>query len=138
MKTLGVADNALRKNDLRFRVQQQQQNEGQEEEEDFEDFSELDEREIEKLNRQLEQASRDILGEEASEQSSRLQEEETNYYKENIFNREDYYLYRAVMYFYAGDYERAISDFEQSSNIMHAQKVLYPRNQFSDGGENSD
>lgn len=40
------------------------------------------------------------------------EEEETNYYKENIFNKEDYYLYRAVMYFYAGDYERALSDFE--------------------------
>jgi hypothetical protein len=55
-------------------------------------------------------------------------EEETNYYKENIFNKEDYYLYRAVMYFYGGDYDRALADFEQSSSIMHAQKVLYPRN----------
>ena len=62
-------------------------------------------------------------------------EEETNYYKENIFNKEDYYLYRAVMYFYAGEYERAINDFEKSSSIMHAQKVLYPRNQFPDIGD---
>lgn len=35
-------------------------------------------------------------------------EEETNYYKENIFNKEDYYLYRAVMFFYAGEYEKSI------------------------------
>lgn len=35
-------------------------------------------------------------------------EEETNYYKENIFNKEDYYLYRAVMFFYGGEYEKSI------------------------------
>ena len=35
-------------------------------------------------------------------------EEETNYYKENIFNKEDYYLYRAVMFFYSGEYEKSI------------------------------
>ena len=29
-------------------------------------------------------------------------DEDTNYYKENIFNKEDYYLYRAVMFFYSG------------------------------------
>ncbi len=39
-------------------------------------------------------------------------DEETNYYKENIFNKEDYYLYRAVMHFYAGEYDKSISDFE--------------------------
>lgn len=59
-------------------------------------------------------------------------EEETNYYKENIFNKEDYYLYRSVMYFYAGEYEKAIVDLEQSSSIMHSNKALYPRNQFPD------
>lgn len=35
-------------------------------------------------------------------------EEETNYYKENIFNKEDYYLYRAVLFFYCGEYEKSI------------------------------
>jgi len=45
---------------------------------------------------------------------------DTNYYKENIFNKEDYYLYRAVMNFYAGDFEKAMTDFDQSSAIMHA------------------
>lgn len=55
-------------------------------------------------------------------------EEETNYYKENIFNKEDYYLYRAVNFFYSGEYEKSIQDFEQSSSIMHSNKVLYPRN----------
>lgn len=39
-------------------------------------------------------------------------DEETNYYKENIFNKEDYYLYRAVMYFYAGEFDKSIQDFE--------------------------
>ena len=37
-------------------------------------------------------------------------EEETNYYKENIFNKEDYYLYRGIMHIYDGEYEKAISD----------------------------
>ena len=46
-----------------------------------------------------------------------MEEEDMNYYKENIFNKEDYYLYRAVMYFYAGDYEKALTDFEASYNI---------------------
>ena len=55
-------------------------------------------------------------------------DEETNYYKENIFNKEDYYLYRAVMFFYAGEFEKSIQDFESSSTIMHSTKVLYPRN----------
>ena len=50
--------------------------------------------------------------------------DEANYYKENIFNREDYYLFRAVMYFYAGDYDKAIADFKQTSKIMHANKNL--------------
>ena len=38
--------------------------------------------------------------------------EEANYYKENIFNKEDYYLYRGVMSIYSGDYEKSISDFD--------------------------
>jgi hypothetical protein len=66
-------------------------------------------------------------------------DEETNYYKENIFNKEDYYLYRAVMHFYSGDYEKSISDFEQSSSVMHSSKVLYPKNQFpNDDDEDGD
>lgn len=42
------------------------------------------------------------------------------------------------MYFYTGEYDKAISDFEQSSSIMHAQKVLYPRNQFPDEDDNEE
>jgi tetratricopeptide (TPR) repeat protein len=49
-----------------------------------------------------------------------IENDEANYYKENIFNKEDYYLYRAVMYFYAGEYDKALNDFEQSSSIMHS------------------
>jgi hypothetical protein len=41
-----------------------------------------------------------------------MEDEETNYYKENIFNKEDYYLFRAVMQYYGGEYEKALSDFE--------------------------
>lgn len=53
--------------------------------------------------------------------------EEANYYKENIFNKEDYYLYRGILQIYFGDYDKAMADLEQSSNIMHANKVLYPK-----------
>ena len=33
---------------------------------------------------------------------------------------------------YANEPEKAMSDLEQSSGIMHASKVLYPKNQFPD------
>lgn len=49
---------------------------------------------------------------------------EENYYKENIFNREDYFLYRAIMYFYVGEYDKAIADFDQTTKIMHVNKNL--------------
>ncbi len=37
-----------------------------------------------------------------------------SYYKENIFGYEDFYLYRGVMHFYVGEYQKAINDFEES------------------------
>lgn len=122
-------------------------NPNDEEADDYDDVSDLmDERELEKLNRELAQTSNDILIDEtesemlpqggdkraAVDQHEEQEEEGANYYKENIFNKEDYYLYRAAMYFYAGDFDKAINDFEMSSSIMHSQKVLYPRNQFPD------
>jgi hypothetical protein len=57
-----------------------------------------------------------------------VKEGDENYYKENIFNKEDYYLYRGIIQIYSGDYEKALSDLEESSTIMHANKVLYPKN----------
>lgn len=35
-----------------------------------------------------------------------------NYYFENVFSLEDFYLYRGVTHFYSGDYDKAISDFQ--------------------------
>ena len=35
---------------------------------------------------------------------------EANYYKENIFNKEDFYLYRGVLAIYSGEYEGAMED----------------------------
>ena len=137
-------NNHPRKNDLRFRVQHQPDPNGgnpheEEEADDYDDVSDLmDEKELEKLNRELAQTSNDMLVDETESEAPQVDkkgaandeedEDGANYYKENIFNKEDYYLYRAVMYFYAGDFEKAINDFEQSSSIMHSQKVLYPRN----------
>ena len=51
-------------------------------------------------------------------------DDEPNYYKENIFNREDFFLFWGVINFYIGDYNKAISDFEQTSDIMHSTKEL--------------
>jgi hypothetical protein len=56
--------------------------------------------------------------------------EDQNYYKENIFNKEDYYLYRGVLHLYAGNYEKSIQDLDQSSQIMHSNKELDPKQQF--------
>ena len=123
-------DGKSKRNDLRFRVQQPPD---QEEQDEFEDISDLDPDEIIKLNRQLEAGSNASQGADKSDDEADAKEaEEANYYKENIFNKEDYYLYRGVMNIYAGEYEKAIGDFDQSSQIMHANKVLYPRNQFPD------
>ena len=36
------------------------------------------------------------------------------------------------MNFYCGDYDKALGDFEQSSGIMHQNKVLYPQNEWGD------
>lgn len=121
-----------RRNDLRFRVQQQD-GEGEEEGDEYEDISELDDNEIEKLNRKLERNESDELDQQASsDEETDEASEDANYYKENIFNKEDFYLYRAVLEIYGGNYEKAIQDLEQCSNIMHQNKVLYPKNQFSD------
>ena len=102
-----------KRNDLRFRVQQPQD---QDEQDEFEDISDLDPDEIIKLNRQLEAGSQASQGADKSDDEADAKEaEEANYYKENIFNKEDYYLYRGVMNIYAGEYEKAIGDFDQSS-----------------------
>ena len=34
-----------------------------------------------------------------------------SYYYENVFSLEDLYLFRAVFYFYAGDYQSAIDGY---------------------------
>ena len=60
------------------------------------------------------------------------EEGEANYYKENIFNKEDFYLYRSVLNIYGQEYQKAIVDLEACSNIMHQNKVLYPKNKFPD------
>ena len=119
-------ENSLRKNDLRFRVANADDDEDGNE---YEDLSELDEKELEKINRKDDDVSNYT---ESKMEDYDTKEEETNYYKENIFNKEDYYLYRGVLFFYSGEYEKSNSDFEQSSTIMHSNKVLYPKNQFPD------
>lgn len=50
------------------------------------------------------------------------EEDRISYYRENIFNLEDYYLYRGVMRFYNKQYLEAIDDFETSSRLKSLQK----------------
>lgn len=97
-------------------------------EDEYENLSELDDRELDKINRRKELEDASSMTEQAKLEAEDEKDEETNYYKENIFNKEDYYLYRAVMHFYAGDYDKSLADFEQSSAVMHSAKVLYPKN----------
>lgn len=52
-----------------------------------------------------------------------------SYYKENIFSEEDFYLYRGIMFFYAGQYEKANKDFQTS---------LIRKDENKDDNENSD
>jgi hypothetical protein len=44
----------------------------------------------------------------AAQKGSEDDDADANYYKENIFNKEDYYLYRAMMLFYCGEFEKSI------------------------------
>lgn len=48
--------------------------------------------------------------------------EPISYYRENIFNLEDYYLYRAVMKFYYEDYEGAIKDYKACNRLKSSSK----------------
>lgn len=99
-----------KRNDLRFRVQQPPD---QEEQDEFEDISDLDPEEIIKLNRQLEAGSNASQGADKSDDEADAKEaEEANYYKENIFNKEDYYLYRGVMHIYSGEFDKGVEDFD--------------------------
>ena len=122
---------AGRKNDLRFRVQQNNEDGADEDGDEYEDISELDEREIERLNRKLARNDSDELDQGSSDDEDE-NDQDANYYKENIFNKEDFYLYRSVLFIYGEEYEKAISDLEQCSSIMHQNKELYPKNHFSD------
>ncbi|CAI2370054.1 unnamed protein product [Moneuplotes crassus] len=45
-----------------------------------------------------------------------------SYYKENIFSEEDFFLYRAILLFYSGQYDRARKDFEVSLHKKEANK----------------
>ena len=45
-----------------------------------------------------------------------------SYYKENIFGQEDFYLYRGVMHFYAGEYKKASQDYSDSIKAKQTQK----------------
>ena len=37
-----------------------------------------------------------------------------------------------MLYIYGEEYDKALKDLEQCSNVMHQNKELYPKNQFPD------
>ncbi len=45
-------------------------------------------------------------------------------YKENVFGREDFFLYRGVLQFYCKNYREAIADFEQCDRIKKELKLM--------------
>ena len=52
-----------------------------------------------------------------------------SYYMENLFSLDDIYLYRAVLKFYAEDFEGAIKDFKKSFKTKQKYKILDNENQ---------
>ena len=63
-----------------------------------------------------------------------------SYYMENLFSLDDIYLYRAVLLFYAEEYEAAIQDFKTCLKVKKQYKILDNDDQGSgeDGDENED
>ena len=47
-----------------------------------------------------------------------------NYYFENVFTCEDYYLYRAICYFYKKEYSKAVSDYEICKKIKSKNETI--------------
>ena len=69
----------------------------------YDDVSDLDNDEIVRLNHQLEVGSNATqLADYEDSELDRKDAEDLNYYKENIFNKEDYFLYRGILNLYAG------------------------------------
>jgi len=80
------------------------------------------------LNNKIGRSESNELEQDSSIEDEDERDQDANYYKENIFNKEDFYLYRSVFYIYSGEYEKAIQDLDQCSGIMHQNKTLYPKN----------
>lgn len=96
-----VREGKQKRNDLRFRVHREG-SEGPEDEEDYEDISDLDQDEISRLNHQLEQGSNATQNADIEDaELDRFEAGDQNFYKENIFNKEDYFLYRGIINIYA-------------------------------------
>lgn len=47
-----------------------------------------------------------------------------SYYMENLFGKDDLYLYRAISHFYAQNYQDAITDFKMCMKVKKLYKVL--------------
>lgn len=97
-------------------MQHEGQENGPDDDEYEEDVSDLDSEEINKLNHQLEAGSDATqIADVEDQELDRREVGEQNFYKENIFNKEDFYLYRGIINMFAQNYEKALADLDQSS-----------------------
>lgn len=60
-----------------------------------------------------------------------------SYYYENIFNLEDFYLYRAVFKFYSARYEDALVDFDRAKQASKEQQNGRDPNSHAPSGLNT-
>lgn len=63
---------------------------------------------------------------------------EQNYYRENMFSREDLHLYKGVMLIYVGRFEDAAVEFDKASQVMHAGKNVRARDDQSNHSDQTD
>lgn len=77
------------------------------------DFSSKEEMEIIEIFNKL-------IAQEKNEDNDKLIE-----YNDNVFSKEDYFLYRGLLYFYLKNYNMAISDFEQCIKLKKELKSFY-------------
>ena len=91
-----------KRNDLRFRVHREEGQPDDDVEDDYEDISDLDTEEILRLNHQLEAGSNATqLADIENADLDAAEAADQNYYKENIFNKEDYFLYKGIIQIYS-------------------------------------
>ena len=61
-----------------------------------------------------------------------------SYYMENLFSKDDIFLYRGIIHFYRGMYKEAIQDFKSSNQVKRLHKLLDNQQAQNTDSESSD